>query len=265
MPVIRPDGHRRRSAPARARPVRATAGVLAGGVTAAFACALVVLGGTGAAAGTVAAARFAGPAGSAPAFPGAPLSPTPAPTPTFSLSPPPTGSPSPSPAPTPSRSPTPTPSPTPTRSPSPSPSPTGSPSPSPTGSPSPSPSPGSGSPSPAPSASAGTQNGTQNGALGVVPLGHPPVLPLGTVPPRVQEGTRGSIGHLFPAVTPSPAAAPSARRGFASRQTTSFIVGGRLAGRNVSGFIVLAVGFGAAIAGTAAWLSLGRLRSRLRL
>jgi hypothetical protein len=89
-------------------------------------------------------------------------------------------------------------------------------------------------------------------------------LPLGTLPPGAQDSPPGSIGHLFPAVTPSPAAASPARPGFASHQTTAFIVGGRPSGRNVSGFIVLAIAFGAAIAVTAAWLSLGRPGSRPR-
>jgi hypothetical protein len=173
------------------------------------------------------------------------------------------GSPSPSPTSSPSStgSPSPSstgsPSPSPSSSPSPSPSPSSSPSPSPSRSTSPSSSPTprpSTSPSPSPSLAA------QGGVLGAAaPPGHLPPLPGGAVPAPSRNTPVSTLGHLFPPVTPSPAAFPSGRGRHGGRgRDSALTMGGAGPGPGgPDGLLFLAVAATAAIAmaASAAWLA----------
>ena len=95
----------------------------------------------------------------------------------------------------------------------------------------------------------------------IPPLSRPPTaLPRGTVP-GLSLGSPGSIGHLFPVVTPAPAA-PGVGRGRPGPSGTGGVVDTALTADTgvISGgqgrLIVLAVTVAAGLAAAGAWLTM---------
>jgi hypothetical protein len=103
----------------------------------------------------------------------------------------------------------------------------------------------------------------------MAPLGHVPLLPGGA---HSQQSTSDTLAHLFPAVTPSPAASPPAdgspadgHPGGRDTALTSGVIGGAgPAGSGPGGlfFLALAAAATVAIAASTAWLSLDMMRKR---
>jgi hypothetical protein len=92
------------------------------------------------------------------------------------------------------------------------------------------------------------------------PLARPPQLPRGTVPGLSVPGP-GSVAHLFPVVTPAPAAPGPGRArlgplGTGGEPATALTAGTGVTGTGQSRLIVLAVTVAAGIAAAGAWLTM---------
>src|SRR5215469_14201133 len=90
--------------------------------------------------------------------------------------------------------------------------------------------------------------------LGLVPVGHVPVLP--GVPGLAQPGPRGNIGRLLPVISPPPAAfAPSQIRHAVFGRADSVTVGQAPVARRFEPAVLLAIAAAFVIAATGGWLA----------
>jgi len=90
--------------------------------------------------------------------------------------------------------------------------------------------------------------------LGLVPVGHVPVLP--GVPGPAPPGPRGNIGGLLPVISPSPAAfAPGQVRRLTFGRNDSVAVGPGPVARRSGTAVLLAIAAAFVIAAAGGWLA----------